>query len=210
MPSKIPLNFSAILLSFLCIQVAPATSLLSSQETKKKVAVLKITYEAFSPAEQNKVNSAFYSSLAQDKRIALMAEIQAQNELMARGIDAAELNEQEGFIRAGQVLRVGYVLVGKMEKVGDFVEVTFQLFAVPRALPKVHRAGKAIDLLVQEEIPKIVDQIKRDLGLEPPQKGAKKWPWLALGGVTIGIAIALLIPGEYPAPPDLPGPPKLP
>jgi TolB-like protein len=216
--------FAAIVLSCFFTQASFAMPSQIQKEQKKKLAVLKVTYVDFTKDEQEMVNTAFYEHLARDERIAVITETQSRAELLPLGIEPTEINDEAGYIHAGQVLRVDYILVGNMEKVGDFVEVTFRVFTMPRGIPqKDYPGGKTLDLFVKQEIPKIVEDIQRDLELSqitqlptgpdtvqvafpkpPAQKEIvegkksskrKKWPLIAIGGavVTGGTVVAVLL-----------------
>ena len=238
MLNKTQCHFAAILLACLWAQTAFGAPLRMPQEGKKKLAVLKIAYIDFTKEEQELVNTAFYEHLTGGQRIAVVKEAQARAELLPLGIDPAEIVDDAGYIRAGQVLRVDYVLVGNMEKVGDFVEVTFRVFTMPRGTEKEYPGGKTLDLFVKQEIPKIVEHIQHDIGPpstqpdtirvalpKPPaqevlvdeKKTSKRpiWPWIAIGGAAAGgtIAAVLLSSGggeDKTTPQGLPRPPVTP
>jgi len=203
-----------------------------------KLAVLRISYEAFSENEKQLVEQTFYEHLAQGGKIEVVSEQEAKDKLIPLGINPAEINDEAGYIHAGQVLNVDYVLVGNMDKIGDFVEVTFRLFKMPRGTQKRYPGGKTLDMLVEEEIPNIVDLIYRDMGLlqqttekttikiptpeeaaeEITQKKDKKslWPWIAVGGAAVGGAAAVFFlssggnDGNGTDIPALPRPPNVP
>ncbi|MFQ5639745.1 MAG: hypothetical protein ACE5IR_17305 [bacterium] len=194
------------------------------QERKLKLAVLRITYDAFSEEEKETVNRIFYENLAKDERIAVMTEAVAREKLIPLGIEPTEITSLTGYIHAGQLLTVDFVLVGNMDKIGNFVEVSFRVFTMPRGTQKKYPGGKTLDLLIKEEIPNIINMIYQDMGLQaqpvsekverlspgkkaevvPEIKFRKKppWIWIALGSVAGGVAAAVLLssgggsPGE--------------
>jgi len=207
------LYFIIIMLIYLSKPTTTVAAQQPLQAQKKKLAVFKIIYDDFSKEDRELVNTAFYAHLSQDERIAVMPEKAVPAEMQKVGIDPAALNEA-GYINAGKLLRVDYILVGKMEKVGDFVEVTFRLFKVSLQTQEEYTGGKTLDMFVKQEIPRIVEKIQRDL--EPPQPIAQqpsrsdtvrvalpqppvqqkiveekktskrsKWPWIAIGGTAI-------------------------
>jgi len=224
------LRFFATIFSFILI----ATPFLFSQEPKRKLAVLKIVYEDFTPEERQTANQAFYENLSRFENILVLPEINALAALRQAGSDPDKL-DAIGYVNAGKILHADYVLVGKMEKVGDFVEVAFKLFTVSQQFQKEYSGGKTMKIFVEQEIPKIVQEIRQDLASplparsdsirvalpKPPapseiRKTAKrsKWPWLALGGVAVaGSAVAILsADGDktQPPPKGLPRPPVVP
>jgi len=237
MPITVRLPLAIILLCCLFAQQAALAGQIP-QEQKKQLAVLKIDYVDFSRKERDRVNATFYEQLVQDRRLSVIDEAQSRRALIPYAIDPHELGES-GYINAGITLGVDYVLVGKMEKVGDFVEVTFRVFTMPRGAQKEYPGGKTMDLFVTQEIPKIVDLIRSDLvptpavsadslrmnrppaeKSSPPAKQTKigkksKWPWLAIGGAAAGgIAAAVILSsgGNENATPKrgLPRPPVVP
>ena len=105
---------------------------------KLKLAVLKITYDAFSDEEKERVNQSFYKYLAQDERMTVITEAETRKKFIPLGIDPSEITSEAGYITAGQVLQVDYVLIGNMDKIGDFVEVTFRTFKMPRGTQKIY------------------------------------------------------------------------
>lgn len=193
MLNKKPLHIVFILLLYLCAHNAFALSFQTSQAGKKKLAVLKITFEDFSEQDKDTVNTTFYQYLSRDKRLTVMTETQVRNNLIPLGIDPSEIDDEAGYIRAGQVLNVDYVLVGNMDKIGNFVEVTFRVFTMPRGMQKKYPGGKTLDLLIKEEIPNIIKLIHQDLvpgeTKEPGKKSA--WRWIAIGGAAGGVASAI-------------------
>lgn len=235
MINKSRFYFAAILLSCLWARVAFTAPLQHTQEPKIKLAVLKITFIELSLEEQDRLRAALYENLMKDERTTLMTEAQTRNELVSVGTDPAELNDEVGYVRAAQILRADYVLVGKIEKIGEFVVTTFRVFPAPKGTQGQYEAGKIMDMLVQEEIPKISELIRRDIksalaqqppdttGKEPaplhpivePKKGSKL-RWLMLGGAAAGGITAVVLmsagggEGEPPAPRGLPRPPVVP
>jgi len=209
----------------------------TSSAPKTKLAVLKIIYADFSKEDRELINTAFYAHLSQNERIAVIPEKAVQTEMQKVGVDPAALNEA-GYINAGKLLRVDYILIGKMEKVGDFVEVTFRLFKVSLQTQEEYSGGKTLDMFVRQEIPQLVEKIQRDI--EPPptvappaadtvrvalpkppaqeriveKRKRSKWPWIALGGVATGGAVAVILSlgGDdiQPAKKGLPRPPVVP
>ena len=188
---------------------------LFAQEEKLKLAVLRISYDAFSQDEQTTVNEAFYDYLSQNDQLEVMAESEASERLISVGIRPSEISSEQGYITAGQVLQVDYVLIGNMDKIGDFVEVTFRTFKMPAGSQRRYPGGKTLDMLVKEELPSIVKLIYQDIGLEPeaiqiplpieeekqPEPGPEikpggKPPWvlIALGGAG-GVIAAVLLAG---------------
>jgi len=224
--------FFIILLFRLFAETAQA-----SQEPKRKLAVLKISYDDFTPEERSLVSKAFYDNLARDERILVIPEAAAAATLQQSGTNPSQLDEV-GYINAGKILKADYVLVGKMEKVGDFVEVSFRLFTVSQKFQKEYPGGKTMKMFVEQEIPKIVQEIQRDI--EPPpsfvrqpsppdtvrvnlskpieeKKPVKrsKWKWIALGGAATGGVVAAVLlstgndEGQQPLK-GLPRPPAVP
>ncbi len=151
---------------FLCAMFLTVMPLHAQIAPKKKLAVLKITYTEFTPAEQGRVNAAFYESLARNGPLEIITEARARELLLPSGLAPEELQSEADYLAAGRSLQVDYVLVGAMEKVGDFVEVTFRAFTLPRGAQKEYPGGKTMDLFVQQEIPKMVALIQNDLA--PP------------------------------------------
>jgi len=227
---KTRLNFAAIGLVYLC---APAAFAAPMQDTlKTKLAVLKIAFTELSLEEQGRLRTTLYDNLIKDKRIILMTEAETRKELVASGIDPAEMNDDTDYMRAAQVLPVDYVLVGKFDKIGDFVLTNFRVFPSPKGTQGQYEAGKILDMLVQEEIPKISEMIQRDIAsasaaprpdttsskeLRPPviveRKKRSKSRWFVLGGAAVGgvTAAVLLSSREKETPPEgLPRPPRTP
>jgi hypothetical protein len=186
---------------------------------EKKLAVLKVTYTDFTQQEREMVNQTFYKDIAKGDRMSVITEQEARQALIPLGIDPAEITDEAGYIRAGQVLNVDYVLVGAMDKIGNFVDVTFRLFTMPRGTQKRYPGGKTLDILVKEEIPNIINLIYRDLGVQeeqdmgemevplpedateteeikPLQEKKKGPPWLliGMGGAAIAVSAAFLLP----------------
>ncbi len=210
----------AFLLTMLGLCLPGAQNLFAGQAAfpTKKLAVLKISYVDFSPQEKDLVNAAFYKNLGQNQNLEILTESEAYAQLLLAGLDPEELNEN-GYLQAGRALQADYVLVGKMEKVGDFVEVTFRLFTMPRGAQKEYPGGKTMDMFIKQEIPQIVALIHCDLApatapvrtqntsptdsartkpaaTNPRKKPAmesldkkKKLPWLAIGGAAVGSGI---------------------
>jgi len=227
---KTRLNFAAMLLVSMC---APAAFAAPVQDTQKtKLAVLKIAFTELSLAEQNRLRTTLYDNLIKDKRIILMTETEVRQKLVASGIDPAEMDDDTDYMRAAQVLPVDYVLIGKIDKIGDFVLTNFRVFPSPKGTQGQYEAGKIFDMLVQEEIPKISEMIQRDIAstlatpppdttsreekiIVPPKKKSKS-RWLVLGGATAvgGVVAAVLLGGggggKPPIVEGLPRPPKTP
>ncbi|MDZ7361778.1 MAG: hypothetical protein ONB46_13790 [candidate division KSB1 bacterium] len=198
--------------------------------------MLKLIYADFSKEDRELVNTAFYAHLSQNERIAVIPETAVRAEMQKVGIDPAALNEA-GYINAGKLLRIDYILVGKMEKIGDFVEVTFRLFKVALQTQEEYSGGKTLEVFVKQELPKIVEKIQRAIApptVAPPpadtvrvalpkppvqeqtveKKKRSKWPWIALGGVATGGAVAVILSSGgneiQPAKKGLPRPPVVP
>ena len=207
------------------------------QVQKLKLVVLRITYDAFTEEEKETVNQKFYQDLAKHERVMVITETEAREKLIPLGIDPSEITSEAGYITTGQVLNVNYVLVGNMDKVGDFVEVTFRVFTMPKGSQKRYPGGKTLDLLVKEEIPNIINLIYRDIGLEekpeetkvqppvpkkdpaepsPQMKPRKGLPWklIAIGGAAGGLLTAYLVSSSGGGGPTttqaLPRPPVVP
>jgi hypothetical protein len=223
---KLRSYFAAIGLVYLC---SPATFAAPMQDTRQtKLAVLKLTFTELSLQEQDRLRTTLYDNLSKDKRILLMTETEVRQKLVASAIDPAEMNDDTDYMRAAQVLPVDYVLVGKFDKIGDFVLTNFRVFPSPKGTQGQYEAGKILDMLVQEEIPKIGEMIRRDIAstvvtpdttssekTEPEPR--KKWPtWrlFALGGAAVGGVTAIVLLGGSGGgkPPDegLPRPPRTP
>lgn len=210
MRNKTRFHFTAILLVALC---APAAFAAPIQDTlKTKLAVLKIAFTELSLEEQDRLRTTLYDNLIKDKRIILMTETEVRQKLVSAGIDPAELDDDTDYMRAAQMLPVDYVLVGKFDKIGDFVLTNFRVFPSPKGTQGQYEAGKILDMLVQEEIPKISEMVQRDiasvLAIPPPDttsreekvivpsKKGTKWRLVALGGVTaVGGIIAAVLSG---------------
>ena len=207
---KTRLNFAAMLLVSMC---APAAFAAPVQDTQKtKLAVLKIAFTELSLAEQNRLRTTLYDNLIKDKRIILMTETEVRQKLVSSGIDPAEMDDDTDYMRAAQVLPVDYVLIGKIDKIGDFVLTNFRVFPSPKGTQGQYEAGKIWDMLVQEEIPKISQMIQRDIASalvaprpdttsreerQPPAKKGSKARWFVLGGATAvgGVVAAVLLGG---------------
>jgi len=227
---KTRLNFAAILLVSLCIRTAFAAPLQDAQEQKTKLAVLKIAFTELSLEEQNRLRTTLYDNLIKDKRIILMTETEVRQKLVSSGIDPAEMDNDTDYMRAAQVLPVDYVLIGKIDKIGNLVLTNFRVFPSPKGTQGQYEAGKIWDMLVQEEIPKIGEMIRRDIApaiavVQPdttrreekvilPPKKKSKWRLFALGGAAVGgVAAAVLLGGggDPPKPIEgLPRPPRTP
>jgi len=228
MRNKTRFHFTAILLSCLC---APAAFAVPQDTPKTKLAVLKLAFTELSLEEQNRLRTTLYDNLSKDKRIILMTETEVRQKLVSSGIDPAEMDDDTDYMRAAQVLPVDYVLIGKIDKIGDFVLTNFRVFPSPKGTQGQYDAGKIWDMLVQEEIPKISQMIQRDI--VPPvavvqpdtarpeeqvivsPKKKSKWRLFALGGAAVGgVTAAVLLggggKGEPPPPEGLPRPPKTP
>jgi hypothetical protein len=212
--------------------LAPAAFAAPMQDTQQtKLAVLKIAFTELSLEEQNRLRTTLYDNLIKDKRIILMTETEVRQKLVASGIDPAEMNNDTDYMRAAQVLPVDYVLIGKFDKIGDFVLTNFRVFPSPKGTQGQYEAGKIWDMLVQEEIPKIGEMIRRDIApavavtqpdstrreeqvvVSPKKKS--KWRLFALGGAAVGgVAAAVLLGGGGKDEPliveGLPRPPKTP
>lgn len=223
------LHFAAIGLIYLCALAAFAAPVQDTPKTK--LAVLKIAFTELSLEEQNRLRTTLYDNLIKDKRIILMTETEVRQKLVSAAIDPAELDDDTDYMRAAQVLPVDYVLVGKIDKIGDFVLTNFRVFPSPKGTQGQYEAGKIWDMLVQEEIPKIGEMIRRDIApamaiVEPDTtrreekviiapKKKHKWRLIALGGAAVGgITAAVLLGGgdnrEPPPPAGLPRPPRTP
>jgi len=231
---KTRLNFAAILLVSLCIRTAFAAPLQDAQEQKTKLAVLKIAFTELSLEEQDRLRTTLYDNLIKDKRIILMTETEVRQKLVSSGIDPAEMDDDTDYMRAAQVLPVDYVLIGKFDKIGDFVLTNFRVFPSPKGTQGQYEAGKIWDMLVQEEIPKIGEMIRRDIAPavavmqpdtarivkpRPPvideRKKGSKTLWFVFGGAAVGgvTAVVLLSSGGDGKPPvveGLPRPPRTP
>lgn len=233
--SKIIRIIAASCVSVLLIAVTVVFPQEAAKPKPTKLAVLRISYEAFTESQKQLVQQTFYEHLAQGGKVEVVSEQEAKDKLIPLGINPAEINDEAGYIHAGQVLNVDYVLVGNMDKIGDFVEVTFRMFKMPRGTQKRYPGGKTLDMLVEEEIPNIIDLIYRDMGLTqqttetttikiPAEEEASKeitrkedkksfWPWIAVGGAAVGGAAAFFLLKESEgsvAPPALPPPPNVP
>jgi len=237
MLKKSALHFIATILFWLSTQATITVAQQIPPAPKTKLAVLKIIYADFSKEDRELINTAFYAHLSQNERIAVIPEKAVEAEMQKVGVDPATLNEA-GYINAGKLLRVDYILVGKMEKVGDFVEVAFRLFKVLLQTQEEYSGGKTLDMFVKQEIPQLVEKIQRDI--EPPptvapppadtvrvalpkppvqeptveKRKRSKWPWIALGGVATGGAVAVILSSGgdeiQPAKKGLPRPPVVP
>ena len=234
-----PQNVALMVIFGLLVSGFHALPAQESTTPKQKLAVLRITYDSFSDQEKEMVNKTFYDSLARDDRIIVMTENEAREQLIPLGIEPAEIANEQGYIAAGRILEVDYILVGTMDKIGDFVEVTFRTFKMPRGTQKRYPGGKTLDMLVKEEIPNIINLIYNDLDLPkrpvestaqiptesqpenkpeivPPVKRGRKPPWvlITLGGVAGGAATFFLLSsgggGQNNGPNALPRPPKVP
>jgi hypothetical protein len=180
-----------------------------AQAQQTKLAVLKLTFTELSLEEQDRLRTTLYDNLRKDERIILMTENEVRQKLVSSAIDPAEMDDDTDYMRAAQVLPVDYVMVGKFEKIGDFVLTNFRVFPSPKGTQGQYEAGKILDMLVQEEIPKIGEMIRRDIApavvtlpdtmppLEPPKKKSK-WRLVALGGGTAigGVVAAVLLSGR--------------
>ncbi len=125
---------------WLCAVLALMWGVLPAQEApakkKLKLAVLRIAYESFSEQERQLVNQRFYSNLKKDQRVQVMTEAEVRERLVPLGIDPGEITNEQGYTMVGRLLEVNYVLVGTMDKIGDFVEVTFRTFKMPSGTHK--------------------------------------------------------------------------
>ena len=165
------------------------TAQAAAQGEMMRLAILRIGLEDFSEEEREKVNQAFYKHLEKDERISILSEAQARSSLIPLGIEPYEISDVIGYVHAGQILNVDFVIVGNMDKIGDFVEVTFRVFSMPKGLQKRYPGGKTFYILINEEIPKIVNMIYDYMNLQKQtivekiynktvKKPVKKYPWL--------------------------------
>lgn len=208
MPVKISRPAVFIFLHMALLQAAVAQQ--EQRPDKKKLAVLRIEYDAFSPEDKELVDKALNEQLSQEGRITVISEAEVRQKLITLGIKPSEIDSQEGYIQTGQILQVDYVLVGSLDKIGDFVEVTFRVFTMPRGSQKQYPGGKTLEILVREEIPKMVKNMYNDMDLtitgseqkvrlpvartEPgPSKKKPPWKLIALGGVASSLVTAFII-----------------
>ena len=202
---------------------------MGKQTEKLRLAILRIGYEDFTEAERKKVNQALFQHLEKDGRTEIVSEEEARSQLIPFGIEPNEISDVTGYVHAGQLLHADYVLVGNMDKIGDFVEVTFRIITMPKGMQLSYPTGKTFDILVNEEIPKIVDMIYNDINFQKQSendridnessaqrtKSKHSKLWLTVGGTVAGIIITgiLLSPDDgndqsnrtaLPRPPSVP------
>jgi hypothetical protein len=197
------------------ISCTVAQSQTFENEDKYKLAVLRIGFEDFADAEKILVNQAFYEHFNKDKRFSVITEEDVRSKLLPLGIEPFEITDITGYIHAGQILAVDYLLVGNMDKIGNFVEVAFRVFTMPKGTQKQYPGGKTFDILIRDEIPNIIDSIYNDMRLEKPRTGEegritlpgatpedetkkkrnKSWMWFVIGGAASGVTAALLLSG---------------
>jgi len=194
-----------IFLATILLTVIVSVSLGQTPEDDKvKLAVLRVDFTDFSTAEKTLVRQALYQRL-RDRRLVIMDEDATRNALSATGQTDVDLSDSTAYVQASKRLGVDFILVGALDKIGNFVEVTFRLYSALENIEKIYPEGKTFQLLLDKEIPALIEAIHRDMGLEPipelklgaeGKKGGKLWLWLAAGGVATTVVSAILVSGS--------------
>ncbi len=200
---------------------AYATSVQDDSTEQVTLAVVRVHFRDFSKEEEALVRRALYDRL-NDSRLILLKENEVRAALTAEGMRILDLSNEHAYLEAGRRIGFDFLLVGELDKIGDFVEVDFRLYSVSKQSELVYPEGKTFELLVNEEIPSIIESIHRDMGLEPLPDGqlavgkgraGKTWLWVAAGGAATGVVFAILRDGssdELDGDAGLPRPPVVP
>ena len=185
---------------------------------KKKLAILAIDFDSILSVDtQNDVRSAIYNNLVSEDSLIILNEREVKAKLALHAINPTKLDNVEGYILAGHALDVDYILTGSIEKIGNLLDVIFNVFTMPKGIKKEILITNTLDAFINNEIPKMTGEIRQTLNLTPTkiteQKSNKK-AFFLLGGAALlgGVTYAILSGGsssgtELLSDPVLPGPP---
>jgi len=181
------------------LSFGPLVAHAAAQEAQKQLAVLKLEFENFPDDERQAAELAFYEQLLSEPRVTVLSEAQVHDSL-----DAGNLDNDNDYLRAGRTLAVDFVLVGKLARIGAFVDVTLLLYDVSNGT-QVRIPGGTTNL-VEKGIPDMVAQVFDKLGLAPlavsppdslssaeEQRSNKRNIIVFGGGVLIGGTVAAMI-----------------
>jgi hypothetical protein len=166
--------FIALLLGILIARGISVTEA-QAQQQKKKVAILHIDFKAgFSEADRSRIRARLHQQMALGDSLEIVSEAKVREQLISDGIDPAVLRTVGEYTEAGRTLKVDYVLVGKMEKLGDLLDVSFQIYPTPKDFTGIKKI-RTVEAFIEEEIPEIARDIRKRIlpiivvvGPEPP------------------------------------------
>ena len=197
-----------------------------AQESRVKLAVLRLNFSKLSETQQQKVRNVLYDSLRHDQRMEVLEEREVRKRLTDVGMQPDELNDDADYLNAARILNVDYILVGDMKMIGSIVKTLFRVLPAPKGTEGRYNSSKFLNQFMEKEISKITALIplppvskpekffKVVVQPKPAEKSGKK-RWFIIGGAVAvaGVTAALLsgssdgdiiLPVGLPRPPDTP------